>query len=102
MKTQILLSLLFLSFVTFSFAQDETETNNQKTLSNLRRVPFQFTLFTPPIGTNGIYFLNTINDVSLNTFIGVGGARLMCAWDTREETVHAFVADLKTELRMAR
>ncbi|HPR33158.1 MAG TPA: hypothetical protein PLK12_13745 [Prolixibacteraceae bacterium] len=74
MKTQILLSLLFLSFVTFSFAQDETETNNQKTLSNLRRVPFQFTLFTPPIGTNGIYFLNTINDVSLNTFIGVGAA----------------------------
>ncbi|MEZ5581349.1 MAG: beta-eliminating lyase-related protein, partial [Candidatus Competibacteraceae bacterium] len=36
------------------------------------------------------------------TFIGVGGARLMCAWDTREETLHAFVADLKTELRMVR
>ena len=35
------------------------------------------------------------------TFIGVGGARLMCAWDTREETVHAFIADLKAELRMA-
>jgi len=26
----------------------------------------------------------------------------MCAWDTREETLHAFVADLKTELQMAR
>ena len=30
-----------------------------------------------------------------------GWARLMCAWDTAEETLHA-VADLKTELRMAR
>ena len=36
------------------------------------------------------------------TFIGEGGCRLMCAWDTREETVHAFIADLKTELRMVR
>jgi threonine aldolase len=29
------------------------------------------------------------------TFIGQGGCRLMCAWDTREEDVRAFVADLK-------
>ncbi len=29
------------------------------------------------------------------TFIGAGGCRLMCAWDTREEDVRAFVADLK-------
>jgi threonine aldolase len=29
------------------------------------------------------------------TFIGQGGCRLMCAWDTREEEVREFVADLK-------
>lgn len=32
------------------------------------------------------------------TFIGVGGARLMCAWDTEEATVRTFVADLKAAL----
>ncbi|MDH7599053.1 MAG: low specificity L-threonine aldolase [Sedimentisphaerales bacterium] len=29
------------------------------------------------------------------TFIGAGGARLMCSWDTTEEAINAFVADLK-------
>jgi threonine aldolase len=29
------------------------------------------------------------------TFIGQGGCRLMCAWDTTEEDVDRFVADLK-------
>jgi len=29
------------------------------------------------------------------TFIGQGGCRLMCAWDTNEEDVDRFVADLK-------
>lgn len=29
------------------------------------------------------------------TFIGQGGCRLMCAWDTREEDVRAFVSDVK-------
>jgi threonine aldolase len=29
------------------------------------------------------------------TFIGAGGCRLMCAWDTREEDVDRFVDDLK-------
>ena len=32
------------------------------------------------------------------TFIGQGGCRLMCAWDTTETDVDAFVADLKAEL----
>jgi len=31
---------------------------------------------------------------SFYTFIGAGGARLMCAWDTREAVVRAFVRDL--------
>ena len=35
------------------------------------------------------------------TFIGVGGARLMCSWDTTPERVAAFVADLKTCLLQA-
>ena len=32
------------------------------------------------------------------TFIGQGGCRLMCAWDTTEADVRAFVADLKRYL----
>jgi len=33
------------------------------------------------------------------TFIGQGGCRLMCAWDTAEPDVDQFVADLETLLR---
>jgi threonine aldolase len=29
------------------------------------------------------------------TFIGQGGCRLMCAWDTTEDDVDSFVSDLK-------
>ena len=36
------------------------------------------------------------------TFIGQGGCRLMCAWDTREEDVLDFIADLKDALVMSR
>jgi threonine aldolase len=32
------------------------------------------------------------------TFIGQGGCRLMCAWDTTEQDVEEFVADLKAAL----
>ena len=28
-------------------------------------------------------------------FIGTGGCRFMCAWDTREDSIHALLADLK-------
>jgi threonine aldolase len=35
------------------------------------------------------------------TFIGQGGCRLMCAWDTQEQEVLDFVADLKRLLRQA-
>ncbi|MCF8358860.1 MAG: hypothetical protein K9H26_08890 [Prolixibacteraceae bacterium] len=73
MKTQILFAaLMILSFL--SFGQNDSIQNSLQNDLNLRRVPFQFTLFTPPIGTNGIYFANTINDISFNTFIGVGAA----------------------------
>lgn len=33
------------------------------------------------------------------TFIGVGGARLMCSWDTREESIIELVQDIKEFLR---
>ena len=33
------------------------------------------------------------------TFIGQGGCRLMCAWDTTESDVDQFVSDLETWLR---
>jgi threonine aldolase len=33
------------------------------------------------------------------TFIGNGGARLMCSWDTKEETIHEFITDLKSMIR---
>jgi threonine aldolase len=33
------------------------------------------------------------------TFIGQGGCRLMCSWDTQPEDVAAFVADLKALLQ---
>ncbi len=32
------------------------------------------------------------------TFIGAGGARLMCSWDTTEKTINAFLHDMKTAL----
>jgi threonine aldolase len=35
------------------------------------------------------------------TFIGRGGCRFMCSWDTTEQDVRDFVADLKTVLRGA-
>ncbi|HNW51224.1 MAG TPA: hypothetical protein PKH79_09085 [Prolixibacteraceae bacterium] len=68
MKTQILFVILFTLFTIRSFAQADSIKADFKT------VPIQFTLLTPPFSTNGIYFYNTINDVSLNTFIGVGAA----------------------------
>ena len=38
----------------------------------------------------------------LYTFIGDGGARLMCSWDTTEETIRSFVGDLKAVIYEAR
>lgn len=32
------------------------------------------------------------------SFIGSGGCRLMCAWDTQPEDIHAFIADLRSAL----
>lgn len=36
------------------------------------------------------------------TFIGTGGARLMCSWDTTEESIDAFISDLKASIAGAR
>ena len=35
------------------------------------------------------------------TFIAAGGARIMCSWDTTEEDVNAFAADLEAALKTA-
>lgn len=67
MKTQLLL-VIFLLISALSFSQ------NDEAKAEMKTTPFQFTLLTPPIGTNGIYFYKTANDVSLNTFIGVSAA----------------------------
>jgi threonine aldolase len=32
------------------------------------------------------------------TFIGPGGARLMCSWDTTEDTIKSFINDLKASI----
>ncbi len=37
------------------------------------RSPFQFTFLFPPLSTNGAKNVHTINDVSLNLFLGVSG-----------------------------
>jgi len=33
------------------------------------------------------------------TFIGNGGARFMCSWDTKEETIHEFITDIKSSVK---
>lgn len=33
-----------------------------------------------------------------HTFIGLGGARLMCSWGTTEKAITAFVDDLKASI----
>lgn len=32
------------------------------------------------------------------TFIGVGGARIMCSWDTNLDQIDSLISDIKTEL----
>ena len=34
------------------------------------------------------------------TFIGSGGARFMCSWETRDEDVEALLADLREVTRI--
>jgi threonine aldolase len=36
------------------------------------------------------------------TFIGLGGARLMCSWDTTQESIRAFINDLKSAIAETR
>lgn len=36
------------------------------------------------------------------TFIGLGGARLMCSWDTTEQAIQSFVDDLKASIAEVR
>lgn len=72
MKTQILTLFLILTVILHSNAQ------TAESGTELKKSPFQFSIFIPPIGTNGMYFYNTINDFSFNTFIGAGAATNFC------------------------
>ena len=77
MKTQILLlialllcsNLLFSQRISFSTNENGNQEINQS--SNFRHSDFQFTLLTPPLSTNGLDFYKTVNDVSINTFLGI-------------------------------
>lgn len=69
--------------------------------SKLKEIPFVEIMF--PRQANSV-FVNLPEDVidklhkkgwHFYTFIGVGGARLMCAWDTTEERIDEFVNDIK-------
>jgi len=72
MKTQILSLFLILTVILQSNAQ------TAEPGTELKKSPFQFSIFIPPLGTNGMYFYNTINDFSFNTFIGAGAATNFC------------------------
>src|SRR5207237_10017210 len=71
----------------------------------LRQVPEAKILF--PRQANSVFvelFPSVIDDLwgrgwMFYNFIGKGGCRLMCAWDTVESDVQEFVADLKSALR---
>jgi len=57
-----------------------------------------------PVEANGVFVqlteaaLNALRDRGWRfyTFIGDGGARFMCSWDTEEQSVRALAADLRT------
>ena len=58
---------LFIICLSFQLSQAQSDS------VNLEHKPFQFTFLFPPLSTNGVDNFKTINDVSLNLFIGVSG-----------------------------
>ena len=48
----------------------------------------------PPSAVDGLHAIGW----RFYSFIGVGGARFMCSWDTSDETIDALIADLQTVL----
>ncbi len=68
---------------------------------HLRSIPGIDILF--PVEANSVFIQTTPSVLSalkqrgweFYTFIGVGGARLMCSWDTTESDVEAVAADLR-------
>ena len=72
----------------------------QRLASGLANIPGTSLLF--PVEANGV-FANVPAPVQeglrargwrFYTFIGAGGVRFMCAWDTSEESVDTLLADL--------
>lgn len=77
MKTHTLL-LAFALFCTsalfgqrISFSSNDSVANQIENQRSFRHMPFQFTFITPPLSTNGVDFYKTVNDISVNTFLGV-------------------------------
>ena len=72
--------------------------------AELRQLPGVKVMATPRANAVFVQMPPTVEDAmrkrgwQFYTFIGNGGCRLMCAWDTTEEDVKNFVADLKSLL----
>lgn len=70
----------------------------------IREIPELETLFPREVNSVFVEMPKAVIDAlhrkgwHFYTFIGLGGARLMCSWDTTQETIDAFVADLKNTL----
>ena len=73
----------------------------QRLVMGLASVPGASLLF--PVQANGVFVMlpQSVQDGlrvrgwCFYTFIGAGGARFMCAWNTRPESVNALLADLR-------
>lgn len=73
----------------------------EKELAKLKKIDFLF-----PRQSNAVFIKmpeSVMKDMHLKgwkfySFIGAGGARLMCSWDTKRETIESFIADLKVLL----
>ena len=53
-----------------------------------------------PVALQGCAIItsNALARIASATFIGAGGCRFMCSWDTQAEDVELLIADLKQQL----
>jgi hypothetical protein len=62
-------NFLFCLIISIFVCQTNVTAQDSQT-DNLRRSSFHFSFLIPPLSTNGTYFFSTVNDISLNLFIG--------------------------------
>jgi hypothetical protein len=72
LTSQLIVSLLFLSFVRVAAQNDPSNSDNQSSPSSITKRPFQIS-FVPYFGTNGFRAPEIINHVSLNILAGYNG-----------------------------